>query len=404
MITKNWKYKILSIWTGQFISLLTSSILQMAIIWYITLKTQSAIMLTLSTLSAFLPQALLGSFVGPFIDRHTKKNIIIYADMLIALASLALGLFALSGNLPMPLIFIVLAIRSLGNSFHEPAAQSLTPLLVPKEKLTIYAGYAQAFDSLCFLLSPSLAILLYNSFDISFIIFLDIIGACLAILIILFIKLPTEHLSIPTRQTNILKETKHTFIFLKTQEGILPLILLGTLYSALYSPVGSLYPHMTIVYFNASTTQSGFVEFLFSSGSLLGALILGKIATKLPKLKGIACSIFIYGLGIFIAGLLLPNMYIIFAILSFFIGTTTPFYHGIHRAILQTTIPHEYHGRTFAISQSSKRLGMPIGLLFGGIFADYIGIQYLFISAGLATIILAIIVLKTPSLQRFKGY
>ncbi len=398
-----WKHKILVIWLGQSISLLTSSILQMAIIWYITATTGSALLLACATLSGFMPQALLGSFTGPFIDRMAKKRILIGADFALACTSLVLAAVALAGDLPIWLIMVILVVRSLCTSFHEPAAQALTPLIVPQDHLTQYAGYAQAFDSICSLLSPSIALLLYGFWDLSWIMALDAIGAAFAISILLVVKFPKEVFAPrQTEKISIVAETKLGLNYLKTQEGILPLIFFAMVYSVIYSPIGSLYPHITMVYFGGTTAQSGIVEVLFSSGSLIGALILGRVAAKLPKLWGMSASVFLYGLGVFVSGWLAPDGYEIFAILSFFIGMTIPFYHGITRAIYQMTIPQEYLGRTFAISQSCKRLGMPVGLLCGSIFADSVGINYMFIIAGTLAMILSLFVLRLPSLKRFR--
>ena len=61
---QNWRRTFIAIWSGQAISILTSSVLQMAIVWYITQKTGSAALLSLATLIGFLPQALLGLFIG----------------------------------------------------------------------------------------------------------------------------------------------------------------------------------------------------------------------------------------------------------------------------------------------------------------------------------------------------
>ena len=77
-----WRKKFFVIWTGQGISTLTSSIVQMAIIWYITGKTKSAAVLSFATLAGFLPQAVLGMFIGVLIDQHDRKKITISSCIL----------------------------------------------------------------------------------------------------------------------------------------------------------------------------------------------------------------------------------------------------------------------------------------------------------------------------------
>lgn len=74
---QSWKRTFICIWSGQAISILTSSVLQMAIVWYITQQTGSAALLSLGTLIGFLPQAVLGMFVGVYIDRYNRKAIMI---------------------------------------------------------------------------------------------------------------------------------------------------------------------------------------------------------------------------------------------------------------------------------------------------------------------------------------
>ena len=75
----NWKRKFYAIWAGQAVSLITSAILQMAIIFYLTEKTGSAMVLSMASLVGFLPYAILGPAIGVLVDRHDRKKIMIGA-------------------------------------------------------------------------------------------------------------------------------------------------------------------------------------------------------------------------------------------------------------------------------------------------------------------------------------
>lgn len=142
MIT--WKRQFAVIWTGQAISIFTSSIIQMAIIWYLTDKTKSATILSLATLAGFLPQAVLGPFIGVLIDRYDRKKIMILADLSIAFVTFILVIVGWFGALPIWIIMTVLFWRSIGTAFHAPSLQAITPMIVPKEYLTNCAGYTQS--------------------------------------------------------------------------------------------------------------------------------------------------------------------------------------------------------------------------------------------------------------------
>lgn len=84
----NWKKVFAIIWTGQFFSILTSSLVNFAIILWLTFETKSAETLAFATIAAMLPQGVLGLFSGVFIDRWSRKKIMILSDSFIALGIL----------------------------------------------------------------------------------------------------------------------------------------------------------------------------------------------------------------------------------------------------------------------------------------------------------------------------
>lgn len=87
----NWKRVFAIIWTGQFLSILTSSIVNFAIVLWLSLETGSAEVLAFATMAALLPQSVLGLFTGIFIDRWKRKRVMIMADSFIAFCTLILA-------------------------------------------------------------------------------------------------------------------------------------------------------------------------------------------------------------------------------------------------------------------------------------------------------------------------
>ncbi len=105
MSENNWKTKIILFLTAQTISLFGSSLVQYAIIWYITLTTSSGVMLTISTVCGFLPQIAISLFAGVWIDRYDRKKMIMLSDGIIAFATLVLAIFFLTGYKSIWLLF-----------------------------------------------------------------------------------------------------------------------------------------------------------------------------------------------------------------------------------------------------------------------------------------------------------
>ena len=105
----NWKLKFYTIWAGQAVSLITSAILQMAIIFYLTEKTGSAMVLSMASLVGFLPYAVFGPAIGVLVDRHDRKKIMIGADLIIAAAGAVLAIVALYMELPIWMVMVLLS-------------------------------------------------------------------------------------------------------------------------------------------------------------------------------------------------------------------------------------------------------------------------------------------------------
>lgn len=396
--SKNFRTKFTILWSGQSISLFTSSILQMAIVWYLTEKTGSAAVLSFATLIGYLPAAVLGMFIGTFVDRYSRKLIMVIADLSIALLGVALAVSSLQGEIPIWLIMVVLLLRSFGTAFHYPALQSITPSIVPKEQLTKYAGYAQSFESLSMVLSPALAAMLFGVWGLTAIIFLDVLGALMAVFTLCFVEIP-KNVTKTKKRGSVIRETADGLKELRRVPGMVSLMVVGALYAVIYFPIGSLYPFMTMNYFKGGFTESGVVEVVFSVGSLLGSLLLGFVGHKIPKIRVMAASIGIYGLGVFLSGLLPPSGLKMFIAFSLLMGIAVPFYTGIQTAIFQLKFQEEYLGRIFSLSSSVSTLAMPIGLVLSGIFTDRIGIHILFVIAGGLTLILAGFTATMPSLK-----
>ena len=128
-LQRNWKQNFFTIWAGQAFSQFSSAVLQFAIVWYLTDQTGSALVLTAAMMMGFLPQGVLGPFIGVFIDRYNRKRIMILSDLFISAASLVMVIAGWTGTLSTELILVVLFFRSIGSAFHTPCLQAVHQVL-----------------------------------------------------------------------------------------------------------------------------------------------------------------------------------------------------------------------------------------------------------------------------------
>ena len=87
-IQDNWRKRAILFFTSQCISLFGSQIVQMAIVWYVTLQTNSGAWVAAFSVCSYLPQFFISFLGGVLADRHNRKSLIISADTLIATVTL----------------------------------------------------------------------------------------------------------------------------------------------------------------------------------------------------------------------------------------------------------------------------------------------------------------------------
>lgn len=136
------------LWSAQMLSLVGSGGVQFALIWWLTAQTGSATVLATATLLGLLPQVVLGPLIGALIDRWNRKQVMLFADGLVAAASIVLAVLFASGAAHTEHVLALLFVRALGSAFHAPAMMASTSLMVPERLLTKIQGLNQSMQGL----------------------------------------------------------------------------------------------------------------------------------------------------------------------------------------------------------------------------------------------------------------
>ena len=394
----HWRRKYFTILSGQAISMITSGVLQMALIFYLTEKTGSALVLSLATFFGFLPQALLGPFIGVWVDRWSRKAVMIGADLFIALAGVGLAIIALKIEPPIWTVLAILFLRSVGAAFHTPAMSAVTPLIVPEDMLVKCAGYSSSIQSISFLVSPAIAAVVYKSWSISAIVGLDVLGAIIAVLFVAFIAIPKPEKSELVGQESFFSDLKNGWMAIRDDKGLFQMLWIGTLYMLVFMPINALFPLMSMGYFGGTTTHAAIAETAFSAGMLAGGLVLGAWGGFKRRILTLGLSVILMGAGFAASGLLPTWGFVGFAVLCVVMGFAAPF-HGVQTAIFQERIAPECLGRVFSLSMSMMSLAMPVGLMLAGAFAEVIGVHNWFLISGLLVIAIALLMLSMPAIR-----
>ena len=395
----NWKRVFAIIWTGQFLSILTSSIVNFAIVLWLSLETGSAEVLAFATMAALLPQSVLGLFTGIFIDRWKRKRVMIMADSFIAFCTLILAVLFYFDLAKISHIYVLLALRSVGSAFHMPAMQASVPLLAPKSELMRIAGINQVIQSVCNIAGPALAGLFITMMKMTNILLLDVAGAAFACLSLCFVFIPDPSHEERNSELHLWREA---IMEVRNQYGLSWLFLLSILATFVIMPVSVLFPLMTLNHFAGNAFQVSLVEVSWGGGALLAGALLGLKKYRWNEILLINGMYIALGLTFLFSGLLPVSGFIWFAVLTALGGVCGSLYFATFTTVIQSRIDPGVMGRVFSFYMSFSMLPSMIGLLSTGFLADSIGLGNTFIISGGFLCLIGIISFFIPSLISLK--
>lgn len=374
---EGWKKKTALFLSSQSLSLFGSNVVQYAIIWYVTLTTRSGAVLTISTLSAFLPQIIISLFAGVWADRYHRKFLIIAADVLTAVSTLILAVLFLLGYRELWLIFLVSGIRSVGAGIQSPAVNALLPQIVPTDRLLKVNSVNGTLQPFIMIAAPLVSGAMLSFFRLEAIFFVDVFTAFLAVSLLLVLKVPDYQKASAEQKTGFLDELRAGAFYIRQNRAIRTLFSFFAFVSFLIAPVVFLTPLLVTRSFGAEVWRLTANEVTFFTGSILGGIILtvwGGFKNHFRTI-GLSCILWAF----LFTGLGLSKVFVLYLFFMFLSGIPMPFLHASTTTLLQERVRPDMQGRVFGVQQLIMNTILPVGMLVFGPIADIITIETLLV-------------------------
>ncbi len=402
--TDRWQPRFFTIWSGQSLSLLGTSVVQFALIWWLTITTNSGSILAVASLMGLLPQVVLGPLAGTLVDRFNRRHVMIVADGLAAAASLVLAVLFLSGQVQIWHVLAILFIRSLMGAFHQAAMQASTSLMVPTEQLTRVAGLNSTLLGVINIISPIIGALLIPRLAIDTIVMLDVVSALPAILPLLFISVPQPPAQAgdkSSQQNSIWRDFTEGLRYVRGWSGLMLIIGMALVINLLIAPAMALLPLLIKQQFSGGPDHLAVVQTLFGIGLIGGGILLGvwggfkrRILTVQLGLGMLGIASLLMGMSGSI-GLAMAGM--------FLVGIGATLVNGSLQAIMQAVVEPALQGRVFSLTGSAAAAMTPVGLLIAGPTADTFGVQGWYLMGGVICIVFSVVGLIVPALMNIEN-
>lgn len=393
----NWQKNTILFIASQTVSLFGSTLVQHAITWYITLRTQSGMMMTIAIICGFLPTFLLSPFAGVWADRYHRKWLIILSDSLIAVATFILAILFWMGRDGLWLIFIASAIRAFGSGVQTPAISAFLPQLAPPDKLTKVNAVNSSIQSLVMLIAPMVSAALLTLAEIETIFMIDVVTAALAVsLLLLFLHVPAHTKALAEQTGGYFEDLREGILYIKNHDYVKAFFLFNIFFFILIAPVAFLTPLQVARSFGDDVWRLSAIEVAFSIGMMLGGIIMAYWGGFKNKLHTMILSLVVNGVAILCLGLI-PDFWIYLAFMTL-IGLVIPVFNTPATVLLQQKVEESFLGRVFGVMGMIATSMMPLGMLIFGPVADFVKIEWLLMGTGLLLVMQSLLMLGNKAL------
>jgi DHA3 family macrolide efflux protein-like MFS transporter len=397
----NWKKNAALFLIGQALSLFGTMVVQYAILWHITMKTQSGTVMTLFTVIGFLPMFFISPFAGVWADRFNRKYIINIADAAVALVSLLAAVFIMAGGDSTGILLFCAVMRSLGQGVQSPAVGSFIPDIVPQEQLTKINGFQSSIQSFITLTTPAISGAMMAFAPLETLFFLDVITALIGISIVLFfIKTPKKEMPAPETPEHkgaaYFHDLKEGMKYIRKHGYVSRIIILSAIFLFFFAPTAFLTPLQVTRNFGNDVWRLSAIEITFSIGTMAGGILIGLWGGFRNRIYTMTLSCGLCGLLAICLGLV-PN-FILYLVVMAIMGLSLPLWNAPSMVLLQTTVEPAFMGRVFSVFTMMSSAMMPLGMALFGPVADIVSINILLVGTGIVITLLCIPMITSRTL------
>ncbi len=359
-------------WIGQIISLTGTWMHQAAQSWLVYELTSSPFFLGLAGTAASAPILLFSLAGGVIADRHSKRNIVLIAHIILMFLTLILAVLVATGVVNIWHALIIAFLIGTVLAFEIPARQSFIIELVGKEDLM----NGIALNSTAFqgarMIGPAVAGILMGSVGLASCFFINALSflAIIAALVKMRFK-PGDVQRGPT--SGIKKSLKEGLKYIRHTPKVYTLLIAAGITSFFGFPYISFLPVYARDILKTGETGLGILMGCAGAGALTGAIGLALKGNTSKKGMVMAAAGITFSVALLIFSFS-ETVWLSYAML-FFVGLGAINQIATANNLIQLTVPDELRGRVMS-SFTIMFLGMaPLGNFTVGSLAHYVGTQ-----------------------------
>lgn len=369
---------------GQTVSILGSAMTWFAFTIWAWQKTGQPTTLSMVAFFAFLPTVLFTPLAGVFVDRWSRKLVMLLSDAATAVGTLVVLLLYLASSLEIWHVYIISAMAGFFTAFQYPAYLAAVTTMLPKQKYGHAQGMLGLSPAISGIMAPVIAASLLGRIGMQGIMLLDLVTFLFAFATLIFVRIPPPSVSQVglVSRSNVWREIGVGFAYIRERVGLRDLTILFMVSNFFLAIGATLVAPMVLSNTGNSESMLASVQSVGAVGGVLGGIVLTFWGGPKRRVHGILLG----GAGACIIGVLwlgLGTTFLVWAIGSFFFAFFEPIVEGGNLAIWQTKVEADIQGRVFSARQLLVQIPYLLGIFVAGPLAEYLfGISTMLVLAG----------------------
>lgn len=395
--------------TAALINRFGDSVDAIASAWIVYELTQKAYWSALIYALNLIPSVVITPLAGAFVEKKSKKKIMILTDLIRALCVAYIATAYLGGFLQGWHLIITTLVISTAEAFRGPSSSALTPLVLKQEYYEYGTSLSMSLSTIVEMVATGIAAGIIALIGTAGAIYVDMVTFVLSALIITTLHV-TEVSKLETsfQMSQYLTTLREGFQYAIHLKALLFLCLIAMFLNAILVPFNSMQAPFVKEVLNGDASVLSVLGVTMSISSLLASISYPKISKKIsPRILMVSCAA---AIGLFYIGMIVAKplyitkvgIYGVTASLFFVLGVVVGWVNSFASVQFMKIIDPQYLARCSALLTSLSMGVSPIASIFVSVMARVASISTIFIACGFLAIFVTILLLFSKTLKGMK--
>lgn len=376
------------LWTGTLLMSAGQWIQQVTLGWLLYDLTGSSVLLGMLNGVRMLPFLVAGPIAGVAADRTDRRKLMLNAEYVLVLSTLAMGGLVASGMLQVWHLFLFTLVTGVAWSFNEPVRHSLVPNIVPKRELVNAVALNSMGFNLNKVMGPALAGFLIALFGAAGNFFVQ--GFAYAGVLVTVYLMHVPPTPDQARKSSVFSNLKEGLVYVWSSPVVLTIMVADLLARIFVVPYQVLMPIFQKDVLGVGPEGLGILMAAPGLGGVLALLLLASIAHSFRR-KGLLLTWCMVLLGIFLILFSWTNSFPLAILTLVGVGGFQMLFMATTNAMLQMIVPDALRGRVMSIYMLDRGI-VPAGSMLAGVAAHFIGAPATVGMMGSIVILVAVLV------------